>query len=89
VAERVNGLTPAEGEGRHAHRFAAGADVEIHVKNGVQIISDVFSAIIYSLSFNKITFEDEWAEPVAVGIKTAPALSPAFIGRMPTPGAVA
>jgi hypothetical protein len=63
--------------------------VGIYVKNGVRIISAVFSAIIYSPLFNKITFEDEWAEPVAVGIETAPALSPAFICRPPAPGVVA
>jgi hypothetical protein len=35
-AERVNGATLAEGEGHHVHRFAVDADVELHVKDGVQ-----------------------------------------------------
>jgi hypothetical protein len=35
-AERVGGVTLAEGEGHHLHRFAAGADVEIYVKDGVR-----------------------------------------------------
>jgi hypothetical protein len=88
-AELVDGVTLAEGEGHYAHRFAADADVEIYVKGGVRIISAVFNAIIYFPAFNKITFEAEWAEPGTVGIMTAPALSLAFIGGMPTLGAAA
>ena len=35
-AERVEGVTLAEGEGHHLHRFEDGADVKIYVKDGVR-----------------------------------------------------
>jgi hypothetical protein len=35
-SEPVNGATLAEGEGHHVHRFAAPADVELYVKDGVR-----------------------------------------------------
>jgi hypothetical protein len=35
-AEQVNGVTLAEGEGLHLHRFAVAADVELYVKDGMR-----------------------------------------------------
>lgn len=53
------------------------------------VICAVFGVIIYFLLFNKITFEGEWTELWAVGIKTALALLLAFIGWLLTLGSMA
>jgi uncharacterized membrane protein len=53
------------------------------------VICAVFGAIIYFLLFKKITFQGEWTELWAVGIKTALALLLAFIGWLLTLGSMA
>jgi len=45
-AESVAGATLAEGEGHHLHRFAAGSDVELYVKDGVRFARVRKGAII-------------------------------------------
>src|SRR5262245_58066761 len=52
-------------------------------------ICAVFGAIIYFLLFKKISFEGEWTELWAVGIRTALAMLLTFIGWLLTLGSMA
>ncbi|HEY8460190.1 MAG TPA: hypothetical protein VIM99_07405 [Blastocatellia bacterium] len=52
-------------------------------------ICAVFGAIVYLLLFQTISFESEWIELWAVGIKTALALALTFIGWLLTLGSIA
>src|SRR5262245_52235218 len=85
IATVREGLAAAfKGFNRVATRALAPRSLLIYVA-----ICAVFGAIIYFLLFKKISFEGEWTELWAVGIRTALAMLLTFIGWLLTLGSMA